>query len=100
MNDLEVEARLDYLGLNENRVTLRQIQSKVKEELYYNFPGTTTTVCCLILENGYSVIGSSSCTNMENFQEDLGKSISKENAINKIWELEGYLLKEKLNTKN
>ena len=32
----------------------------------------------------------------ENFDEEIGRKIAYQNAVQKIWSLEGYLLKEKL----
>ena len=40
--------------------------------------------------------GESACASPENFNEEIGRKIAKENARGKIWALEGYLLKEKL----
>lgn len=100
ITDAEIESRMEYLGLTTNRVTIKQINSKIKNEMYYHFPNTTSMVCCLVLENGFTVIGESACANEENFNEEIGKSIAKENARQKIWALEGYLLKEKLNSEN
>lgn len=36
------------------------------------------------------------CASTENFDAEIGKKIAYENARNKIWQLEGYLLKQKL----
>lgn len=52
--------------------------------------GKKTTVCCLTLTNGFEVIGTSSCVNPEKYNEELGQKYSRERALAKIWELEGY----------
>lgn len=54
------------------------------------------TFCVLVLRNGFTVTGESACASPENFDSEIGRKIARENAINKIWPLEGYLLKEKL----
>lgn len=54
------------------------------------------TFCVLILKNGFTVTGESACASPENFNEEIGKKIAYANAREKIWMLEGYLLKEKL----
>ena len=54
------------------------------------------TACLLTLENGYNVLGESACVSAENFNAEIGKKIARDNAKNKIWQLEGYLLKDKL----
>lgn len=54
------------------------------------------TFCVLVLKNGFTVTGESACASPENFDAEIGRKIARENAVNKIWPLEGYLLKEKL----
>ena len=60
------------------------------------FPGTTVTICNLLLQNGYSVRGESSCVDPDNFNEATGKRIAYENAVHALWPLEGYLLAEEI----
>jgi hypothetical protein len=48
------------------------------------------------LKNGFTVDGKSACVSKENFNQEIGNNISRQNAREKIWELEGYLLKQKL----
>lgn len=58
------------------------------------------TFCVLILKNGYKISGvNHSGVSPENHDPELGRKLAYENARNKVWELEGYLLKEKLNHK-
>ena len=64
--------------------------------MYHVFPGTTLTVCCLILENGFTVTGQSAAASPENFDEEIGRKIARADAREKIWQLEGYLLRERL----
>ncbi len=59
----------------------------------------TLTFCVLVLKNGFTVTGESACASPENFDAEIGKKIAYDNAREKIWSLEGYLLKEKLNHK-
>lgn len=54
------------------------------------------TFCVLVLKNGFTVTGESACASPENFDEEIGRKIARQNAVSKIWALEGYLLKEKL----
>ena len=54
------------------------------------------TFCVLTLKNGFAVTGESACVSPENFDESIGKKVARENAIEKIWPLEGYLLKDEL----
>ena len=57
------------------------------------------TFCVIVLKNGFTVTGESACASHENFNAEIGENIAFENARNKIWLLEGYLLKEKLYSK-
>ena len=54
------------------------------------------TFCVLVLRNGFTVTGESACASPENFDAELGRKIARQNAINKVWPLMGYALKEKL----
>ncbi len=54
------------------------------------------TFCVLVLRNGFTVTGESACASVENFDEEIGKNVAKGNAMNKIWPLLGYALKESL----
>ena len=54
------------------------------------------TFCVITLKNGFTVTGESACASPENFDAELGRKIARQNAVNKIWPLEGYLLKNKI----
>lgn len=56
----------------------------------YDKVGRKTTLCVMILKNGFEIITSSSCINPESYNHDLGKQYSYQKAIDKLWELEGY----------
>jgi hypothetical protein len=72
------------------------IEMAVAQEDYHRFPGTTVTVCCLTLRNGYNAIGQSACVDPANFDEQVGKDLARRDALNQVWRLEGYLLKDQL----
>ena len=42
-------------------LTQASIEAVVLREAYHVFPGTTLTVCCLTLRNGFHVTGESAC---------------------------------------
>jgi len=54
------------------------------------------TFCVLVLRNGFTVTGESSCVSPENFDAELGRKIARQNAVNKVWPLMGYALRERL----
>lgn len=95
-NEQAIEAEIQAKGLNAPRLTPALIDAQIKAEEYHVFSNRRTTVCLLTLSNGYAVIGESSAVHADNFDEELGRKISRENARGKIWALEGYLLRSKL----
>lgn len=54
------------------------------------------TFCVLVLKNGFTVTGESACASPENFDEEVGRKIARQNAEQKIWPLMGYELKQRL----
>ena len=82
--------------MRENRVTEEQIEAKIKDKKFTVLEDGKTTICNLYLENGFTVRGESACVDPANFDKKLGEEIAYENAKDKIWLLEGYLLQQKL----
>jgi hypothetical protein len=54
------------------------------------------TFCIFVLRNGFIVTGESACASPENFDAEIGRKIARSNAVNKIWPLMGYALKQNL----
>lgn len=54
------------------------------------------TICVMVLKNGFTVVGKSSCASPENFNAEIGKDVAWRDAKEQIWPLEGYLLKQNL----
>lgn len=52
------------------------------------------TFCVLVLRNGFTVTGESACASPENFDEEIGRKIARQNAVNKIWPLLGFSLRD------
>lgn len=59
-------------------------------------PLSLLTFCVLVLQNGFTVTGESACASPENYDENIGRQIARENAVQKICPLMGYQLKEQL----
>ena len=96
MSEQQVEQKIQEKNLNAPRLTPDHIDSRILTEQYHVFPGTTVTVCCLTLKNGFTTVGHSACASPENFNEEIGRDIARKNAREQIWQLEGYLLVDKL----
>lgn len=97
-DEMEIEKEIQTKGLNAPRLSPDMIDKVIVSEMYHVFPETTMTVCCLKLRNGYYVTGESAAASPENFDVAIGRKIARENARNKIWSLEGYLLRQALFT--
>jgi len=101
MNELsEIELESQRKGLTAPRLTPDSITETIKNTMYHVFGNTCLTVCCMVLKNGFTVTGESACASPENFNAEIGKKIAFGNARDKIWVLEGYLLKQKLHEEN
>lgn len=112
MNDQQIEQEIQSKGLNAPRVTPQDLKNNIASEHYFTARegcegacgggGTypvelgLLTFCVLVLKNGFTVTGESACVSPENFDAELGRKIARENAVQKIWPLMGYALKERL----
>ncbi|EBY7342817.1 hypothetical protein CBJ87_003702 [Salmonella enterica subsp. enterica serovar Fresno] len=122
MSEKDIEQEIQAKCLTAPHITPQHIQSVIVAENYFTAadgvlgayksngdvyigtqPGDETsashpllTFCVLVLRNGFTVTGESACASPENFDAEIGRKIARENAVNKIWMLEGYLLKQNL----
>ncbi|WP_186040605.1 Gp49 family protein [Burkholderia gladioli] len=115
MNDNDIEREIRAKGKTAARVTPADIEASIAGEHYFTaaegvagasgvypndgHPGqplALLTFCVLVLRNGFTVTGESACASPENFDAEIGRKIARQNAVAKIWRLEGYLLKQRL----
>lgn len=109
VDDKEIEQEIQDKGLTAPRVTLADIEACISYEYCatgerickdylanVSMPLRCLTICILVLKNGFTVTGESACVSPENFDAELGRKIARQKAVDKIWMLEGYLLKDRL----
>lgn len=96
MSEQAIEQEIQEKGLNAPRLTPSDIDAAIVGETFTTLPSGKAMVCELTLRNGFTVRGEAATVSKANFNEEIGKKISRENARSKVWELEGYLLQEKL----
>ena len=96
MSETTIEKELQDKDLNAPRLTPELIDQVIVDQQFHVFEKNRMIVCCLTLKNGFTFTGESVCVSPENFDATIGAKIAKEKARNKIWELEGYLLKQRL----
>ena len=111
--DQQIEQEIQAKGLTAPRITPDDIELVIVSEHYFTalegVQGSNRvyessainklsilTFCVLVLRNGFTVTGESACASPENFDAEIGRKIARQNALNKVWQLEGYLLKERL----
>lgn len=114
-DDAGFEQEIIDKGLTAPRVTPADIEANITSDFYFTAAdgcfgvsgprpnsvraGTALgllTFCVLVLRNGFTVTGESACASPENFDAELGRKIARANAVNKVWPLMGYALKERL----
>lgn len=95
-SELSLEKEIQEKGLNAPRLRPEDIDSKIVSESYTVLPSGKVVICELLLKNGFSVTGESATVSVSNFDLEIGKRVSYENARNKVWQFEGYLLQNKV----
>lgn len=80
--------------MSRQSVTIGYLEERIASVDYLRIPNTTVTICSLTMENGYVVLGESACVDPAAFNELKGQTWAYEKALDKLWELEGYLLAE------
>lgn len=81
---------LDELPPSHIRVTQYALEESIPPKV------RTATIAILVLENGFTVVGTSNCVDPANFDVKLGQKIAREDAINKLWPILGYQLQQEI----
>ena len=119
MNDQAIEQEIQAKGKTAARITPADLQANIASAVYFTafdgFQGSDATedeslatcdtlrlltFCVLVLRNGFTVTGESACASPENFDAEIGRKIARQNAVQKLWPLMGYALKERLAEKS
>lgn len=58
------------------------------------------TIVAMTLPNGYTIVESSGCIDPDEYDHDLGVKLCKAALERKVWQLEGYLHKQKFYEEN
>jgi hypothetical protein len=108
-DDAGMEARLAAQS-TAPRVTLADLKAQIASVHYINprdavdaaagggqtWPESLglLTICVLVLKNGFTVTGESACASPESFDPLIGRQIAYNHALDKMWPLLGYQLKD------
>ena len=77
-----------------NKLTIEYLTELV-DDVEYVHQGLLT-ICTITLKNGYKLAGTSVCVDNQNYDPLIGNNCAFANALDKLWELESYLLKQKI----
>lgn len=102
-DEQQIETKIASLGLTAPRITPQRIDSLVESLTFdiHHIPGTTTILASAFLPSGFYVAtGFSDCASPSNFRYEVGVEAATKKATalarEKLWELEGYMLKQTL----
>lgn len=114
---MDIENEIRAKGKTAPRVTPADIEASIASERYFTAedgalgashdgmcftdhdipaPLSLLTFCVLVLRNGFMVTGESACVSPESFDAEIGKKVARANAIEKVWPLLGYALRDRL----
>jgi len=116
----DIEQEIQAKGLTAPRVTPADVENEIASEHYFTAadgyrsapcfdpngqptdclpppaPLELLTFCVLVLRNGFTVTGESACASPENFDAEIGRKIARKNAVEKVWPLLGFRLRDRL----
>ena len=111
---MTLEEEIVAKGLTAPRITPADVEANIVGEYYFTAADGCVgnvdqdmrpehiqslellTFCVLVTKNGFTVTGESACASPKNFDAELGRKIARGNAIDKLWPLLGYALKQRL----
>ena len=88
----EIQAKADKAP----RVKPADVKAEIVGETFTLLPSGRVTVCELTLKNGFTVRGESAVVFIENFNEEIGRKVARENAEKEVWQLLGFRLRDEL----
>lgn len=53
-------------------------------------PTANVTLCVLVLKNGFVIVGKSACVNADDFNEDIGRKLAREDALRQMGPFIGF----------
>ena len=100
-DDNAIEREIKNKGLTAPRVTPDRIDALMARVEFRFHVEETSTFCHAFLDGQFLLAtGHSACVSKTNFDKELGQKIAKENVLkparDKLWELEGYALRQRL----
>lgn len=95
------------VGRTAPRVSLADIQAAIVAR--YDITGSSAvgtypahesldvlSICILVMQNGFTIIGKAAPASPANFDRNLGIKLAYEDAVRQVWPLMGYALRDRL----
>lgn len=79
------------------KLTKAHLESLVVQKTFTR-PMPTVTICVITVPGNASVTGESHVIDPANFDAEIGEKMAYEDAIEKLWQLEGYAIKRQSST--
>ena len=76
------------------RVKPEDLEAQVKDVSF--FRDGTLTICVITTHNGFKLVGESACAHPDLYNEEIGKKLARAQALQKLWPLLGYQLRDQL----
>lgn len=54
------------------------------------------TICVLVLNNGFTVVGTSACADPLKYNKEMGQSLAREKATDQVWAFLGFMLRDRM----
>ena len=122
MNDQQIEQEIQAKGLTAPRVTPEDVEASIAMEFYFSaehgVEGAMArgelwardaagvvigpamahiTLCVIIMRNGHKIVGvNTGSVSDANFDGELARKLARKNAVDQIWPLLGYDLRQRL----
>lgn len=111
MTNQDIEQEIQAKGKTAPRVTPQSIEDAIGGEHAFNLGVALAAlqhpvhesvklvnVHVLIMKNGFAVVGKSACASPENYDFDIGRKVARQDAVNQLWPLMGYALRDQIAT--
>lgn len=76
------------------KVTRELIEGKIASTEYVR--SGVLTISIITMQNGFKITGISAPASAENFDQHVGETYAFDDAFKKLWQFEGYLLRQQL----
>lgn len=111
MGTMEEGEHIAGLGATAPRISLDDLKKRIVGEFYFRGSDplvhmlcpadvrialNVLTLCILVLDNGWTIVGKSAPASPANFDSEKGQLFAYEDALRQLWPLEGYRLKNQL----